>query len=163
MGKFGNNHQGSALFRGINRINLDVKGRLAIPTRYRDRLRECCASELIVTVDPDRCLLVYPLPEWTQIEQVLMKLPTFNESARILQRLLVGHATEVQMDGQGRVLLPTPLREFAGLQKQTVMIGQGARFELWDETRWTEKQESWLEKADLEQLKFSPELENLSI
>jgi len=151
------------LFRGINRINLDAKGRLAIPTRYRERLREYCASELVVTVDPDRCLLIYPLPDWNVIEQVLMKLPTFDESARILQRLLVGHATETEMDGQGRVLLPTPLREFARLEKQTVMIGQGARFELWDEVRWTEKQESWLEKADLEQLKFSPELEKLSI
>lgn len=151
------------MFRGINRINLDAKGRLAIPTRYRERLREYCASELVVTVDPDRCLLIYPLPDWNVIEQVLMKLPTFDESARILQRLLVGHATETEMDGQGRVLLPTPLREFARLEKQTVMIGQGARFELWDEVRWTEKQESWLEKADLEQLKFSPELEKLSI
>jgi len=162
-GKIRDLPKGDVLFRGINKINIDVKGRLAIPTRFRERLRDCCASELVVTVDPDRCLLIYPLPEWNEIEQVLMKLPTFNESARILQRLLVGHATEVEMDGQGRVLLPTPLREFAGLQKQTVMIGQGARFELWDEVRWTEKQESWLEKADMEQLKFSPELENLSI
>lgn len=151
------------MFRGINRINLDVKGRLAIPTRYRERLREYCASELVVTVDPDRCLLIYPLPDWNAIEQVLMKLPTFDESARILQRLLVGHATETEMDGQGRVLIPTPLRDFARLNKQTVMIGQGARFELWDEARWTEKQESWLEKADLEQLKFSSELGKLSI
>ena len=151
------------MFRGINRVNLDVKGRLAIPTRYRDELRERCASELVVTVDPDRCLLIYPLPEWDQIEKLLMKLPTFKESTRILQRLLVGHATEAEMDGQGRVLLPTPLREFAGLQKQTVLIGQGARFELWDDGRWTEKQGNWLEKADLSQLGLSSELENLSI
>lgn len=150
------------MFRGINRINLDAKGRLAIPTRYRERLQEYCASELVVTVDPDRCLLIYPLPDWNEIEQRLMKLPTFDESARILQRLLVGHATEVEMDGQGRVLLPTPLREFARLEKQTVMIGQGARFELWDEVRWTAKQEAWLEKVDLEQLK-SPELGTLII
>lgn len=151
------------MFRGINKINLDVKGRLAIPTRYRERLRDYCASELVVTVDPDRCLLIYPLPDWQEIEQTLMKLPTFNESARILQRLLVGHATEVEMDAQGRVLLPPPLRDFARLQKQTVMIGQGARFELWDEERWNAKQDSWLEKADLEQLKFSPDLADLSI
>lgn len=150
------------MFRGINRINLDAKGRLAIPTRYRERLQEYCASELVVTVDPDRCLLIYPLPDWNEIEQRLMKLPTFDESARILQRLLVGHATEVEMDGQGRVLLPTLLREFARLEKQTVMIGQGARFELWDEVRWTAKQEAWLEKVDLEQLK-SPELGTLVI
>ncbi|MCB1763454.1 MAG: division/cell wall cluster transcriptional repressor MraZ [Gammaproteobacteria bacterium] len=151
------------MFRGINRINLDVKGRLAIPTRYRERLQEYCASELVITVDPDRCLLIYPLTVWVKIEKQLMELPTFNESTRTLQRLLVGYATEVQMDGQGRVLLPPPLREFAGLQKQTVMIGQGARFELWDETRWNDKQGNWLEKADLKQLNLSPELGNISI
>lgn len=151
------------MFRGISRINLDAKGRLAIPTRYRDELRECCDSELVLTVDPDRCLLIYPLPDWVRIEQVLMNLPNLKESARILQRLMVGHATEVQMDGQGRVLLPTPLREFAGLEKQTVMIGQGAKFELWDEVHWNAEQDSWLKKADMEQLKTAPELDGLSI
>ncbi|MCB1759336.1 MAG: division/cell wall cluster transcriptional repressor MraZ [Gammaproteobacteria bacterium] len=151
------------MFRGINKINLDVKGRIAIPTRYRELLRDCCASELVVTVDPERCLWIYPLPDWQRIEQTLMKLPTFNESARILQRLLVGHATEVEMDAQGRVLLPPPLREFGRLQKQAVMIGQGARLELWDEARWNAKQDAWLDKADLEQLKLSPDLADLSI
>lgn len=151
------------MFRGINRIILDTKGRFAIPTRYRDELRERCAGELIITVDPDRCLLIYPQPDWLEIEKILMNLPTFGDSGRILQRLLVGHATEVEMDAQGRVLLPTPLRDFARMDKQTVMIGQGTRFELWDEGRWNEKQDSWLEKADMEQLKFSPELEKLSI
>jgi len=151
------------LFRGINKIILDTKGRFAMPTRYRDELRERCAGELVITVDPDRCLLIYPLPDWVLIEKMLMSLPTFSESSRILQRLLVGHATEVEMDAQGRLLLPIPLRDFARMEKQTVMIGQGTRFELWDEGRWNEKQGSWLEKADMEQLKFSPELENISI
>jgi MraZ protein len=92
-----------------------------------------------------------------------MKLPSFKESTRILQRLLVGHATEVEMDAQGRVLLPPPLREFAGMEKQTVMIGQGERFELWDEQRWSEKRKAWLDKADMAELKLSPELDNISI
>jgi MraZ protein len=151
------------LFRGVNRLNLDAKGRLAIPTRYREELRERCASELVVTVDTDRCLLIYPLPEWLEIEQKLMRLPSYNKAARRLQRLLVGHATEVEMDGQGRVLLPPPLREFAGLTKHAVMIGQGTKFELWDEGRWNEQRDDWLEEADLSELDLPADLESLSI
>lgn len=94
------------MFRGVNRLNLDAKGRLAVPTRFRGRLQECCASELVVTIDRDHCLLIYPLPEWQEIERKLMRLPSFNKATRNLQRLLVGHATDVEMDGQGRVLLP---------------------------------------------------------
>jgi len=151
------------LFRGVNRLNLDAKGRLAIPTRYRERLRECCASELVVTVDLDHCLLIYPMPEWYEIERKLMKLPSFSKPARQLQRLLVGHATETEMDAQGRVLLTPPLRAFAGLDKHAVLIGQGNKLELWDEVRWNEQRDSWLEEVDLEQLDLPSDLETLSI
>jgi MraZ protein len=153
----------TSLFRGANRLNLDAKGRFAIPTRYRERLQECCASELVVTIDKDRCLLIYPLPEWQEIERKLMKLPTFNKAARNLQRLLVGHATEVEMDAQGRVLLPQTLREFAGLDKHTMLVGQVNRFELWDEERWNEQRESGLDDLDLEQMDLPADLETLSI
>jgi len=151
------------LFRGLNRLNLDAKGRLAVPTRYRERLRDCCASELVVTVDTDHCLLLYPMPEWQEIERKLIKLPSFNKAARNLQRLLVGHATEVEMDGQGRVLMPPPLREFAGLDKHVVLIGQGNKFELWDEVRWNEQRDQWLDNVDLEQLELPVDLQTLSI
>ncbi|MCP4127048.1 MAG: division/cell wall cluster transcriptional repressor MraZ [Gammaproteobacteria bacterium] len=152
------------MFRGVNRLNLDAKGRFAIPTRYRERLRECCASHLVITVDPnDHCLLIYPVPEWQEIERKLMKLPSFNKAARRLQRLLVGHAIEVDMDGQGRILLPPPLREFAQMNKHAVLIGQGNKFELWDEGCWNELRESWLEESDLEQLDLPADLETLSI
>ena len=152
------------MFRGVNSLNLDAKGRFAIPTKYRERLKDCCASQLVITVDPnDHCLLIYPVPEWQEIERKLMKLPSFNKAARRLQRLLVGHATEVEMDAQGRVLLPPPLREFAGLQKHAVLIGQGNKFELWDEARWNEQRNEWLEEADLEQLDLPSDLETLSI
>lgn len=152
------------MFRGVNRLNLDAKGRLAIPTRYRERLQESCASQLVVTVDAERCLLIYPLPEWQLIEQKLMRLPTFNKAARRLQRLLVGHAAEVDMDAQGRVLLPPPLRQFARLDKHTVLIGQGNKFELWDEGRWDSQCDDWLdEDIDLEELDLPADLVNLSI
>jgi MraZ protein len=152
------------LFRGVNRVNLDAKGRLAVPTRYRGQLVESCDSRLVVTIDAnDRCLLIYPAPIWQEIERKLMKLPSFNKEARRLQRLLVGHATELDMDGQGRLLMPPPLREFAGMNKQAVLIGQGDRFELWDEEHWNGQREEWLKETDLEQMDLPADLETLSI
>jgi MraZ protein len=136
------------MFRGVNALNLDSKGRLAIPTRYRDELVRVANGRLVITVDRDHCLLLYPLPEWEEIERKLVKLPSFNAAARRLQRLLIGHATEVELDGSGRILLPPPLREFAALDKAVVMIGQGNKFEIWDEAKWTERRAEWLTAAD---------------
>ncbi|AKH20545.1 division/cell wall cluster transcriptional repressor MraZ [Sedimenticola thiotaurini] len=151
------------MFRGLNRLNLDAKGRLAVPTRYRERIQERCASELVVTIDRDHCLLIYPLPEWQEIERKLMKLPSFNKAARNLQRLLVGHATEVDMDGQGRVLLPPALRDFAQLDKRVVLIGQGNKFELWDEERWSNQREGWLDEMELGDVDLPADFDTLSI
>ena len=124
------------MFRGETTLNVDAKGRMALPTRYRERLSERCDGQIVVTVDRDHCLLIYPLPEWEEIERKLVRLPSLNKQARRLQRLLIGHATECQLDGNGRVLLPQPLRDFAGLQRSVVLIGQGNKFELWDEQLW---------------------------
>lgn len=151
------------MFRGLNRLNLDAKGRLAVPTRYRERIQERCASELVVTIDRDHCLLIYPLPEWQEIERKLMKLPSFNKTARNLQRLLVGHATEVEMDSQGRVLLPPALRDFARLEKRVVLIGQGNKFELWDEERWSNQREGWLDEWEMDDLALPADFDTLSI
>lgn len=150
------------MFRGVTHINLDAKGRMAFPSRYRDRLVESGDGLVVVTVDRDHCLLLYPLPEWERIEQKLVLLPTLNRTARRLQRLLIGHATECQLDGSGRILLPPPLREFAGLDKKTVLIGQGNKFELWDESVWMEKRDQWLAEAAQEN-ELPEELEALSI
>ena len=151
------------IFRGINNIALDAKGRMAMPARYRDRLMEISGGRMVVTVDQDRCLLVYPLPEWEIIEAQLVSLPSLNKQARLLQRLLIGHATEVELDTQGRILLPTMLRDYASLDKKVVLIGQGKKFEIWDEQAWNESQEAWLGevKADGEGLPSA--LENLSL
>jgi MraZ protein len=155
--------KGSILFRGVNNINLDAKGRLAIPTRYREELKETCACQLVVTVDRDKCLVVYPLHEWEAVEQKLVRLPSLNKQAKRLQRLLIGHATDCEMDGQGRVLLSAPLREFAGLSKKVVLIGQGNKFEIWDEAVWDQRRSEWLEEESLEDLDdLSPELGSLS-
>jgi MraZ protein len=150
------------LFRGVNQLSLDAKGRMAMPSRYRDRLAECCEGQMVITVDPDHCLLLYPLPEWEEIERKLVRLPSLNKQARRLQRLLIGHATEVELDGNGRILLPPPLREFAGLDKHVVLTGQGNKFELWDERLWNERRETWLAEQE-EEGGLPPELESLSL
>jgi len=136
------------VFRGVNTLNLDAKGRMAMPAKYRDRLISHCNGQLVVTVDRDHCLLLYPLPEWEEIERKLVRLPSLNKQARRLQRLLIGHATEVELDGAGRILLPPPLREFAELDKRVVLIGQGNKFELWNEGHWNERRDQWLTEAD---------------
>lgn len=151
------------MFRGVNNVKLDAKGRIAIPTRYRDRLQERCGGQLVVTVDRDHCLLLYPLPDWEEIERKLVKLPSFNVQARRLQRLLVGHATEVDMDSHGRVLLPQPLRDFAQLDKAAVMIGQGNKFEIWDEASWSTRRDDWLAAEDDAAAPLPAELESLSL
>jgi MraZ protein len=150
-------------FRGINNLALDAKGRMAMPSRYRDRLLEGCGGRLVVTVDRDHCLLVYPLPEWEIIEAKLVELPALNKQARLLQRLLIGHATECEMDGQGRILLPTMLREFAGLTKKIVLIGQGKKFEIWEEETWNDNQEAWIESVQGDEGELPTSLEELSL
>src|SRR3990167_570489 len=131
------NRTGADMFRGINPISLDTKGRLAMPMRYRDRLQIDCGGKLIATIDPETtCLLIYPFQEWEIIEQKIQALSSFNKVTRRLQRLLIGHATEVDLDNQGRILLPQSLRDYAKLNKNIVLVGQGKKFELWDETNW---------------------------
>ncbi|MCF6259117.1 MAG: division/cell wall cluster transcriptional repressor MraZ [Gammaproteobacteria bacterium] len=137
------------MFRGVNALNLDAKGRVAMPTRYRQRLSDTCDGQMVITVDnSDRCLLLYPLHEWEVVERKLQKLPSFNRQARRLQRMLIGHATEVEMDGTGRLLVPPPLREFADLEKRVVLIGQSNKFELWNEELWTESRSDWMAAGD---------------
>lgn len=150
-------------FRGINNLTVDAKGRMAMPSRYRERLLESCGGRLVVTVDRDYCLLVYPLPEWEIIEAKLVELPSLNREARLLQRLLIGHATECEMDGQGRILLPAMLREFAHLNKKIVIIGQGKKFEIWDEQTWNESQERWIERVNADTGELPASLEDLSL
>ena len=150
-------------FRGINNISVDAKGRMAMPARYRERLLEGCGGRLVVTVDRDHCLLVYPLPEWEIIESKLVELPSLNKTARLLQRLLIGHATELEMDGQGRILLPAMLREFAGLKKKAVLIGQGKKLEIWDEDTWVESQEEWMALVQADDGDLPAQLEELSL
>jgi MraZ protein len=136
------------MFRGATKVTLDEKGRMVMPTRYREQLVERAQGKVVVTVDSrDRCLLIYPLPEWDLIEAKLTSLPTLNEEARRLTRLMIGHAVDFELDGHGRILLPPELREFAGLQRQGMLIGQGRKFELWSDSTWAERLEEMLKSG----------------
>jgi len=150
------------MFRGANKVTLDAKGRMAVPTKYRARIVDLSAGQLVVTVDRDYCLLVYPTPEWEEIERRLIRLPSLNRQARRLQRLMVGYASEVELDGHGRILLPKELREFASLERQAILIGQDNRFELWDEERWNQRRDEWLSEEAVDADGLPAELETLS-
>jgi len=149
------------VFRGATKVTLDAKGRLAIPTRYRERIATRCDGELVVTLDRDHCLLIYPLPDWEEIERKLVRLPSLQKRSREMQRIMLGYATEVDVDGAGRILLSRELREVAGLERTAMLIGQGHKFELWDEERWNAIRDDWLNADDDGDL--PPELESLSL
>ncbi len=132
------------MFRGIHNINLDGKGRIAIPTRYRSIINDQASGNMVITIDPEeQCLLLYPLSAWNEIEKKINDLPTFKRNARRVSRLLVGHAEDIQIDKNGRILISQPLRSFAELDKKITMIGQGTKFEIWGNNIWESKVSKW--------------------
>ncbi len=152
------------MFRGVNNISLDAKGRMAIPTRYRELIEERCAGQLVITIDTEeRCLLLYPIQDWESLERDLARLPSFNKVARRVQRLLVGHATDVELDTSGRLLVPPPLRQFASLDKKAVLIGQGRKFELWGEETWQARRDQWLQEETLDSGDLPDDLMSISL
>ena len=151
------------MFRGVNAIRIDVKGRLAIPARYRQVLRERCNGALVATIDTDEsCLLIYPLDEWELIERKIAALPSLHPITRRIQRLLIGHATDVELDGNGRILIPPLLRDYAGLEKHAILLGQGRKFELWDESCWNLRRDQYLKEVS-EATDIPVELQSLSL
>lgn len=143
------------MFRGEYSLSLDAKGRLAIPSRYRERLMEDCGGKLIVTISLlERCLVVYPYPRWQRIEDELKDLPALDSQAQAINHLLIGHAVDCDMDGNGRVLLSQALRKFAGLDKRIMMVGQVDKFEIWDDAGWNRRRDELLE--DVPQLHREP-------
>lgn len=151
------------MFRGLHTINLDAKGRLAIPTKYRETLAELCGARLVATIDTEeRCLLIYPVNEWEVIQAKIEALPSFNPVARRIQRLLIGHATDLEPDGAGRVLLPQPLREYASLEKEVVLMGQGKKLELWSKAVWEGRRDEYLDMVSQPD-ELPAELQSLSL
>ena len=125
------------MFRGVQYVTMDEKGRLAMPARQREPLLSQCGGQIVVTVDARAsCLVIYPRPEWERIERDLQDLPSLDPNITKLKRLLMGHAVDAELDGSGRFLLPAPLRDRAKLGKKLVLVGQGSKLELWAEEQW---------------------------
>ena len=133
------------MFKGRSNLSIDSKGRASMPQRYRGVFCTNKKCKLVVTADKDKCLLIFTLKNWENIEKQLSNLPSYNDEARFIQRLLIGHATESEIDMQGRFLIPNPLREYAGIQKKVILLGQGSKFELWAENIWNKNMKSWLD------------------
>lgn len=153
------------MFRGITALNLDAKGRLAIPSRYREALLQQSDGQVVITINQDeKCLWMYPLDIWEDIEEKVVKLPTFDPRSQRLKRLLIGHATDCELDGSGRVLVPPPLRDYGELTKRVMLVGQGNKFEIWDEALWNAQTEAALEhRTDRDETPMPAELESLSL
>lgn len=148
--------------RGSNHISLDAKGRMSIPTKLRDDLKEASEGALVVTISPsDRCLLLYTAKDWADVEQKLTALPTLNNQTRQLKRMLIGHADDCSMDASGRILLPAQLREFAHIDRKAVLVGQGDKYEIWDEAHWVAQRDAML-TIELDEAALPDELRSLS-
>lgn len=127
------------MFKGSHPVTIDAKGRFAIPAAYRQSLNDDCGGRMAVTQHWDGCLLVYPYPEYRRFEAKLLEQPSMNPDVRAVQRFFLGAAKDVDMDRQGRLLLPSHLRDHAGLASKGMLVGMGQLFELWDEQQWLER------------------------
>ena len=151
------------MFRGISNLTLDTKGRIAVPTKYRDEINSDFGGQMVLTVDHGvECLVLYPMSKWVDTERNLMGLPNLSDAVRDMKRLILGHASDVEMDGQGRIMLASPLRDYAQLEKKVVMIGQGDKFELWDESSWNVGRDN-MRKAAPVNIQNDESLKGLSI
>ncbi|WP_439294777.1 division/cell wall cluster transcriptional repressor MraZ [Lonepinella sp. BR2882] len=152
------------MFRGASAVNLDTKGRLAIPARYRPEIIEQNQGQLVCTVDIRQpCLLLYPLSEWEIIEQKLLALSNFDPAQRSLQRVMLGYATECELDSAGRILVSAPLRQHAKLEKNIMLVGQLNKFEIWSETEWNAQIEQDMALGSSGRFALSEALKMLSL
>lgn len=149
------------MFQGAAALSLDAKGRLAVPSRHRDALAVACSGRLVVTAHPHQCLVIYPEPAWQPIRAQVLAAPSLDPRSAAIKRLLVGNARDEEMDSAGRVLIAPELREWAGLEKQVWLVGQGSHFELWSDTGWKKQQAAMLEIFNAGDL--PPGLETLSL
>jgi|TARA_B110000444_G_scaffold241149_1_gene257223 MraZ protein len=132
------------MFKGIHNINLDGKGRLTIPTTYRNTISDQSNGNMVVTIDSEeKCLLLYPANIFSNIEKKINDLPSFTKNHRRIQRLIIGHAEDLELDSNGRILLPKPLRLVAEMSKKITLIGQGQKFEIWSDDIWNNKVNKW--------------------
>jgi MraZ protein len=133
---------GGAVFQGASQVNLDAKGRMAVPTRIRDPLTQGGTVKLVLTAHPDGCLLLYPAPAWEPIRAQVMAFPSLDRQFSVWKRLLVGFAQDVELDGASRLLIPPELREFAHITRPVMLVGQGSHYEIWDLESWNKQLET---------------------
>ena len=124
------------MFQGANQINLDAKGRMAVPARVREPLTQGGTVKLVLTAHPEGCLLLYPEPAWEPIRARVMAFPSLDRQLNLWKRLLIGFAQDCEPDGAGRLLIPPELRDFARIERQVMFVGQGTHFEIWDLEQW---------------------------
>ena len=130
------------MFQGAAQINLDAKGRMAVPTRTREPLTQGGTVKLVLTAHPDGCLLLYPHPAWDPIRAKVMAFPSLDRQASLWKRLLVGFAQDVELDSAGRLLITPELRDFAHITRQVMLVGQGSHYEIWDLEQWKQQLEN---------------------
>jgi MraZ protein len=130
------------VFQGASQVNLDAKGRMAVPTRIRDPLTQGGTVKLVLTAHPEGCLLLYPGPAWEPIRAQVMSFPSLDRQLSLWKRLLVGFAEEVELDGAGRLLVAPELREFAHITRPVMLVGQGSHYEIWDLESWKQQLET---------------------
>src|SRR5690606_32462539 len=135
----------SLVFQGSSALTLDAKGRMSIPARYRDALLAEEQGSLTLTRHPDGCLMIYPRSTWEAKRAQIAALPM---SARVLQRLLLGSAQDVDMDGAGRILVSPELRAAASLTREVMLMGVGSHFELWASAEWARRDTEDIENLD---------------
>jgi len=137
------------MFRGIHSVNMDAKGRLAIPARFRESLLSASKGQIVLTIDPNAPnLALYSLDQWEGIQAKIEALPSLNPQARRLKQLFIGYAFDLELDSNGRVLVPPKLREYAQLEKSLVLLGQGQKIEIWSEGLWGQRFEEMLSMSD---------------
>lgn len=136
------------MFRGAQQVTMDAKGRVMLPARLRQLLDAHATQDLVLTIDMvEQCLLAYPMKSWEKIESSLLALPNLDPQTRAIQRLILGNATELSPDAQGRILIPALLNDYAKLSKNVILLGQGNKFELWDENHWQKRSQEWLKSG----------------
>ena len=166
MGKSGFYQQNGddIVFRGFSKISIDNKGRLAVPSRYRDLISVQAENNLVITLNPlDRSLWLYPLPEWEVIEDKLATLSDFEKQSRRTKQMMRGYASDCQPDSQGRILIPRELRSYAELGRQAVILGQGNKFEIWNEKAWEAQRDEWLKSIGDDSISTPESLQSLSL
>ncbi len=135
------------MFQGLSKLTLDAKGRLSVPARHRDALLSHSEGRITLTRHPDGCLLLYPRPRW---EQKRAELTQLSHRRRVLQRILIGSAVDLDLDGSGRILIPPELRAAAGLEREVYLSGVGEHFELWEPSRMEALEKQQLAEGGLD-------------